>query len=469
VLVVVAAAALRVQANPILAVVVVLLVLAAYQRALLAWHTLLGLLIAVILFIPIRRYTIAGGLPFELEPYRLLTAVVLVCWLFAVCADPAVRWRKTGLEAPVLAVIVGILGSLALNVSRVNGVSEIVLKQVTFFLTFFLVMYFVASVVRRGPPLDRMVRLLTAGGTVLAVLSLVEWRTGTNFFNGMNQILPFLNYVDFGEHIERGTGFRALGSAQHPIALGAALVMLIPLTVYLYRRDESRFWLACGALLTLGALATGSRTVALMLIALLVTFLWIKRDETMRLIPMLIPLVVVIQIAMPGTLGTFKAILKPSYVLQEQSREMGSGSGRIADLGPSLSEWSRTPFFGQGFGTRVVTTELGPGEFVDPDAAQILDNQWLGALLEMGAVGALALLWLFSRAIKRLARTARSDLGPEGWLATALAAALAAFAVGMLTFDAFAFIQVTFLAFIMFGFMAVMTREGDEVAGEGRA
>ena len=124
----------------------------------------------MILFIPIRRYTVGGGLPVELEPYRLLhRASCSLCWLFAVCADPAVRWRRTGLEAPILAVLVAILGSLALNVSRVNGVGELVLKQVTFFLTFFLVVYFVASVVERGPKLDRMLRLLAGGGTLLAV------------------------------------------------------------------------------------------------------------------------------------------------------------------------------------------------------------------------------------------------------------------------------------------------------------
>ena len=47
--------------------------------------------------------------------------------------------------------------------------------------------------------------------------------------------------------------------------------MLIPLTVYLYRRDGRFAWLVCGGILTLGALASGSRTAALMLIALLVT------------------------------------------------------------------------------------------------------------------------------------------------------------------------------------------------------
>jgi polysaccharide biosynthesis protein PslJ len=461
--IVLAAAALRVQANPILAAFVLPLALIAAQRTLLAWQNLLGLILLVILFIPIRRYTVGGGLPVELEPYRLLLGVVLICWLFAVCADPAVRWRSSGFERPILLVIAAILGSLALNISRVNGLGDLVLKQVTFFLTFFLIVYFVASIVDRGPKLDSMLRLLAGGGTVLAVLSLFEWRTGTNVFNGLQHVMPFLNYVDFGDHIERGTGFRALGSAQHPIALGAALVMLIPLTVYLHRRDGRFAWLVCGGLLTLGAFATGSRTAAIMLVVLLVTFVWIKRDETMRLLPMLVPLAVVIQIAMPGTLGTFRAILQPSYLIQEQSRDLGPGSGRIADLGPSLSEWSRAPFLGQGFGTRVVTTDLGPGDIgaggsVTAGSVQILDDQWLTTLLEIGAVGVLGLVWLFWRAIARLARRARSDPGPEGWLATALAAALAAYAVGMLTFDAFAFIQVTFLAFIMLGFTVVVTR-----------
>ena len=200
------------------------------------------------------------------------------------------------------------------------------------------------------------------------------------------------------------------------------------------------------------------------------SFLWIKRGETLRLVPLLIPLVVVIQVAMPGTLGTFRAILQPQYLIEEQSQDLGPGSGRIADLGPSLSEWSRTPFLGQGFATRVTSEQGAAGaaliapEELSAGGAQILDNQWLGTLLEIGAVGALALLWLFCRAIRRLARMARSDPGPDGWLATGLAASLTAFAVGMLTFDAFAFIQVTFLAFIMLGFMAVATRARDNPA-----
>jgi hypothetical protein len=451
---VIAAAALRMHPNIVLAAIVLPLTLVAFQRTLLAWPTLIGLILVVILLIPIRRYEIGGNLPIELEPYRVLIAVVLLGWLCALCADPDVRWRATGLEGPVLTVLAAIMFSLALNVPRVTDVADVVIKQVSFFFSFFLVTYLVASVVSKGRVLDGLLRLLVGTGAALALLSLFEWRTGINVFNSLDRLIPFLHYVPpEGLPLERGAGFRATGSAQHPIALGAFLIVLLPLTVYLYRRDDKSRWLLCGGLLMMGALATGSRTAAVMLMAVLVVFLWLKWSETVRLAPLLVPLIIAFQIVMPGTLGTFRVLLNPGYVIKEQSIEMGTGSGRIADLGPSLAEWSRQPFLGQGFGTRVVS-QVGT-----PDGAQILDDQWLGALLEIGAVGVLGLLWLFWRAVRRLKRVARSE-DEHAWLAASLAAALIAYAVGMLTYDAFAFVQVTFLAFVLLGFTAVVTRRG---------
>lgn len=445
--------------NLVLAGLVGPLVLVSYQRALLAWPTLLGLILVVILFIPIRRYTVAANMPIELEPYRVLIAVVLALWLCALAGDPEVRWRATGLEAPIITTLLAILISLALNLGAVNAISELVLKQATFFVSYVLVVYFIVSVVAADRPLDRMLRLLTAGGTLLAIAALIEWQTGTNLFNGLGRVMPFLHYVDIGEPVVRGTGVRALGSAQHPIALGAALVMLIPLAVYLYRRDSWPGWLACGGILTAGALSTGSRTAALMLIVLLVVFIWLRRADSVRLIPYLLPLVVVIQIGMPGTLGTFRAILNPSYVLNEQSVEGGTGSGRVADLGPSLEEWTHKPLFGQGFGTRVTGTELqAGGTLTDDSGAQILDNQWLGSLLEIGAVGVLGLMWIFARAVRRLARRARADQSVDGFLAATIAASLAAYAVGLFTYDALAFIQVTFFGFVILAFGSVALR-----------
>jgi O-antigen ligase len=155
---------------------------------------------------------------------------------------------------------------------------------------------------------------------------------------------------------------------------------------------------------------------------------------------------------MPGTLGTMKSMLNPSYVIKEQSFDNGGGgTGRVADLGPALAKWSTQPFLGSGFGTRVADPNAKAGS-----DQQILDDQWLGSLLEIGLCGVAALLWLYGRAIRRLARIARSDTGPDGWLAASIGTSIVAFAVGMLTFDAFAFVQVTFFSFIMLALAAVV-------------
>jgi hypothetical protein len=76
----------------------------------------------------------------------------------------------------------------------------------------------------------------------------------------------------------------------------------------------------------------------------------------------------------------------------------------------------------------------------------------------MGFVGALSLLWLLVRAIRRMAHLARDDPGDDGWMAVALAASITAFAVAMLTFDALGFVQVTILLFLLLAISSVLAR-----------
>jgi O-antigen ligase len=169
----------------------------------------------------------------------------------------------------------------------------------------------------------------------------------------------------------------------------------------------------------------------------------------------LIPALIVIKLVLPGTLGAIKQSFLPAGgLLAEQSSMPGqSGSGRIADLGPALDEWKRQPLLGQGFGTRVVDPiTLGP-------RANILDNQWLGTLLELGVVGFFGWIWFFARVVRRCGREAKEDDSARGWLLVSIAAGVAAYAVGMLTFDAFSFIQVTFLLFILVGLASALLAE----------
>jgi len=171
--------------------------------------------------------------------------------------------------------------------------------------------------------------------------------------------------------------------------------------------------------------------------------------------PALIPALIVIKLVLPGTLGAIKNSFMPAggLVAEQQSMPGASGSGRLADLGPALQEWKQTPLVGQGFGTRVVDANVrGP-------RANILDNEWLGTLLEIGALGFFGWLWFFARVVRRLGKEAKEDDSERGWLLVSIAASVAAFAVGMFTYDAFSFIQVTFLMFVLVGLGASLSAE----------
>jgi O-antigen ligase len=239
---------------------------------------------------------------------------------------------------------------------------------------------------------------------------------------------------------------RVYASAEHPIALGAVFVMILPFGFYLAQKTKQFRWWIYMALLLLGAFATVSRTAVVMLVVTAVVFVRHRPREMKKLWPALLPLLVVVHIALPGTIGSLKEGFLPSGgIIAQQEKGAGTrGSGRIADLGPSLAEWRRQPLLGQGFGTRIVDKQR--------QNANILDDQWLGTLLETGALGFFAWLWLFFRFARRLGRAARTAADPtDGLLLSAFTASVSAFAFGMAFFDAFSFIQVTFLTFILLG------------------
>jgi hypothetical protein len=133
------------------------------------------------------------------------------------------------------------------------------------------------------------------------------------------------------------------------------------------------------------------------------------------------------------------------------------GSGRLATLGPALRrEFLPDPLVGEGYGTRVTT----PDATVPVPNAPILDDGWLGILLETGVVGALAFAWIFARFLRLVGRAARRDHSSRGWFLAAVTASIVAYGLSMFLYDAMSFIQVTFLFFILVGLGSVGYRLG---------
>jgi hypothetical protein len=440
------------------------LVFIAWHRALLAWPTMLGAIFVVILLIPIRRYTFAGGFGFSLDPYRVMMVLIVAMWGLALLVDPRTPKHGAGVEAPVTLLGFAVLASWLLNVGTIvdEGLWSDLFKTVTFFASFFFIMYLAASLISSRDQLDRVLKLLVVVGALVAIAAIVESRTHQNVFNQLAPYLPGLQFDPSAvpELTARNEGARAYASAEHAIALGAALVMLLPLGIYLYRRalaagGKGYFWLLAAALLGTGAMASQSRTAVVMLIAQFIVFMVVRRTATVRLLPLMLPGLVVVHILVPGTLGTLKSAFFPQngIVSEQQVAISGDGSGRLLKADKALREWATKPVLGRGFGTRRVSAGAGVKR-----NAVILDNQWLHSLIEIGLVGCIALLWMFGRAARRAGRRAQEDDSDTGWLFAGMAAIIISFPVGMLTYDAFSFNQATLLVFIAMGLSAAALR-----------
>jgi polysaccharide biosynthesis protein PslJ len=450
-------------------VLVITAIITSARSALLRWRTLFLLLLFAVLFIPIGRYRLPGSLPFELEPYRLLVAFILLIWFGALLIDPRVKFRRSGFEAPLILIGIATLGSIVANGDRIASlnVSSDVVKTASFELSFFLVFYFVVSTVRWPRDVNTAVKVLVGGGVIVSVLAVIESRTGFNPFAQLSFIPGFEPRSDLATTLPQDAArygkIRAFGPAQHPIALGALLAILIPLAVYLGLATRRRIWWLAALVLAVGANAAVSRTPMVMLAVSVLAVVLLRPREAVRYWPALIPALVVVHFALPGTLGSIRAQFFPKGgLIAEQEVHPGSESsaGRVADLSPSLHEAAQKPLFGDGIGTRITT---GPRA-----NARLLDDQWLGTLLETGVLGLVGWIWMIWRFLRRAGREAKYDDSERGWLLGALVASVAGFGAGMFFYDAFAFIQVTFVFFFLLGLGAVVLAQGAAAGGTPR-
>jgi polysaccharide biosynthesis protein PslJ len=432
--------------------------LAASRTFVVRWETLVSAVVLVVLFVPIKRYKFVVDLPFDLELYRVVLALIVGLWILALLADRRVRLRGSFLDRPLLLYFAAILGSLLFNLSSLTRqdtrilrgayfareeLAGDVLKEILFLFSFVLMFYFIVSVIRGEEMILRVLKVLVGGGAVVALMGIVEARTGYNLFDHLRSVLPILSFEGAltDEGIARGGRLRTYASAQHPIALATMLVMILPFAVYLARTLRRPIWVVSAVVIGLGAIATVSRTSVTTLAVVAIVYLWLRPKDIKRLWPALLPALILVHFALPGAIGGIQGAFFPSQgLIADQTQFQGRVSGER--VGPVFDKLGENPVFGQGYGTRI--TETGYRQ-----NAHVLDNEWLGTAAETGVLGVVAWVWFFARLIRRSGREAKSDPSPRGEFLVAAAAAISAFAVSMLTFDAFHFIQVTFVMYII--------------------
>jgi hypothetical protein len=305
---------------------------------------------------------------------------------------------------------------------------------------------------------ELVLKALVLGAAAIAIAAIYEARSNYDVFDHLHKWFSFFEPTRaIKESARRGTRLRVRASAQHPIALGAALTMAMPLAAYLASRARTQIrgllWGSAGVIVLIGALTTVSRTVVSMTLAMTVVALLVRKQVVARYWPGLLVLLVAVHLAAPHTLGSlYHSFLPRGGLVHSQTARGGNvGSGRVADIGPGLRSWKQAPLLGHGLGTGKVSRSTDPGVIVDPKtgAPIIFDDQYLNSLVSIGFFGLAGVVWFVWGAVGRLVGTARRRSGPAGDLVAACAVACAGFGIGMLTFDAFAFVQCTLIFFVI--------------------
>lgn len=423
----------------------------ALRRYVFAWEFLLFAVVGMIMFVPGRYYALPISIGIELEPYRVLWVVAVGIVLWAVFVSKTLTWRPIAFGWGIAAYLVCALISFIVNTPSLTEQS-LVSNAISAFLSF-VILLVPLVVIRQLLTSETLVRrllvVLVWSGVAIAFLAVFEYITRINVFRLYSEFLP-LNVLAEGLEASTTTGaFRSFGSAQHPIALAVMLCTLLPVAVWL---AEHASWpanpinrrivyaLAMVAIFG-GIMAAISRTAVVVLGAMGLLTLILRPKLGGMLLVASTPVLILLALVRPKMFeSTFLSFLDPESLIASQYTSPGwAGQGRLADLDPALEIVAQQPFFGTGLGSRIVVG--------DNANSFILDNQWLGTLMDLGVLGVIGLAVFMLVPIVKLLRYAfRDALEPRfAQLAFAIAIATFGYAVAMYLFDAFSFVQSFFV------------------------
>ncbi len=422
------------------------------------WPNALAAFVLVMWLIPARGYRLPISLPFNLEPYRVVLAALLLALIVGAITG-RLKLEFLGFGIPLTILVGTVIVAAILNYRELANAVEGggALKSLSYFLGFPAAFVLIASTIKSQAAMDTVVRALVLGATVVAFTAIYESRSGYNVFDHLAEWIPALIRESRTGFEARGGNVRVYASAQHPIALSAALFMAFPLALYLVGRAStqlrSRLWVVAAAICAMGAAATISRTTVIMALALGLVALWVRGRQVVRFWPLLLILPVAIHFAVPGALGgIYKAFDQQGGITSDAYARSGEqGSGRLADVEPGLRVWAESPLVGKGIGSQVTTREAGAAQTAEGAEGAIIyfDDEWLSTLVSLGVIGLVATIWFVWGSLLTVGRFARRVRGPRSDLAAACAAAIGAFGIAMFVFDAFAFVQATILFFVI--------------------
>jgi O-antigen/teichoic acid export membrane protein len=307
--------------------------------------------------------------------------------------------------------------------------------------------------------LGALLRRLVVLGSAVAGLGILEFITKKDWLAPIHVpgLRPSTGLADL---MVRGAFARPSSTASHPLELSGVLAMLLPFAIQQAldpaRRDSSRLrrWLPVvliGGSLPLTVSRTSIIGLAVVLAVLLPTWKSNRRWPALGFITLGVG---VMKLAVPGLIGTTFGLFSAFLGGGDDSTQ-----ARAMDYAGVAQYVAQRPLFGRGFRTFI------------PALYRYTDNQYLLAVVEIGVVGALAVLGLYltgiycARAGRRLSRDE-----PTRELGQSFAAAMAVALVVSATFDSLGFPMFAGLAFLLLGcsgaYLGILRRASRAAAAE---
>lgn len=423
------------------------------------WPWVLAVFYGFVLLVPIDATTINVSLPLGSQVNRFAVVIVVLIWL-VLGGDKKTIWRSSRGKMYVSAVaifwLVLLVGDFA-GSSRMIRLNEWTLaeKQIPLLASFFVIGWFTLTALRPRD-LPGMGTYLIWLGVIFALGVLVESRTGYNvFYSVMRPLLKPIATV--GQTPTQLNGALTddgrvvvVGSTEHGLAAVTVLATVMGFAlIRVFDAPNRRTWCLNAlafALMVAAAISTQKKTSIVVLLAVILFVGLHRRRQFVRLLPLGVVLIGAVHVLAPGNLGT---ILDPALWLKSSST-----AHRDNDLSSLWPDITAHPLIGRGYGS--VDVDL-------PNQFRILDDQLMGILWQMGAVGLISYVGMVIAPIMDARKARRSRRDPAiARVAIASSAGCLAFLVVNGLFDALSFSEAPYMFFLLAGMCVVASGDDSE-------
>jgi len=397
----------------------------------------------LILLFAIPSRLIIGPLGAAGTPAQLVGITATLWWFWHTLAQPLDHeMQPRPIRRAMLILVATILASYIAAMSR--PIAMIELSSTEIGLLSMLSWLGVLLVANDGIPdrrrFDVLLRRLVLAGGLVAALGVLQFATGMAFTDLIQ--IPGLTSNSVLVSVRDREGFnRPSGTALHPIEFGTTLAVLLPLCLHLAFHPGAaghlRRWFPVAAISLAIPLSISRSAIlgaAVVLMMLLPTW---NRSARRWSLAAIASGTVAMFVLVPGFLGTITRLF--TGISNDTSARSRTDSYALA--------WDfvqRAPLTGRGFLTFM------------PEY-RILDNQYLGMLIDSGILGAGSLLALFiTGVVVAMRQRQRAEDEEEKSLALSLAASVTAAAVSFFFFDAFSFPMLAGVTFLVLGLIGAL-------------